>query len=178
MMKKTRVIIMIFLNFFFMGCFGDSSNTASTLPIKIPIDLSKPGDKVEFIIQTDGKSKPYYVQIEFIRINKVENDISDFKILKKIAGETFYRGKKRFGTGVVIPINIKIYKIEENIEKLISDKTYNSQGTGGYSRESIDRDIEKFKLDEGKYKFIVTNIKSIIEMKNRKTNIRFARRSK
>jgi hypothetical protein len=83
------------------------------------------------------------------------------------------------GSGMTIPINIKIYKIQnDNKRKLITDMTYQSQRMIAGGRHFIDRDIEKFKLDKGKYKFIVTNIKSILEMKNRKANIRFARRSK
>ncbi len=176
-MKKIR-IIMMFLSFFFIGCNGDSSNTPSLLPIVIPIDLSKSGDKVEFDIQTDGKSRPYYVQIEFTRDNKVENGVSDFKILKKIVGKVFYQGEKQFATGVIIPIDIKVYKIKKNAKKLISDKIYNSQGAMVFTREYIARDIEGYKLDKGKYKFIVTNMKSISQMKNRKANIRFTRRTK
>ena len=176
-MKKIGIVIMVFFSFFYIGCFSDSSDTTSIPPIRVPIDLSKSGEKVEFDVKVDGKAKPYYVQIEFIRTNKVENVVSDFEILIKIVGSTFYRGGKRVGPGVVIPINIKIYK-EENVKKLIFDKTYNSQWASGYTREYIERDIEKFKLDKGKYKFVVTNIKSILEMKNRKANIRFARRSK
>ena len=60
-MKKTRVAIMVFISFFFIGCFDSLSDTTSIPPIRAPIDLSKSGEKVEFDVKVDGKAKPYYV---------------------------------------------------------------------------------------------------------------------
>ncbi len=76
--------------------------------------------------------------------------------------------------GTVVPLHVTIYKLEPNKEKkLIIDKTYQTKGTVGGWRYHMMRVVDKYKLSQGKYKVVIVNTNSIVEMKNRKADIRF-----
>jgi hypothetical protein len=203
-MIKTGVIIMALFGFLNAGWFSHLFDSTPTPPITVPIDLSKAGSKVEFDVRLPKKygsykGRSYYIWLEFIWTDEIKDGLWDAKVARKIAGyHGYYKDGRKvcdkefalkdlaeggvfvdkdyscFGT--TVPLHVTIYKVDKKHKQtLIVDKTYQTKGTIGGWRYHMMREVDSYKLKPGKYKVVVVNIDSIVEMKGRKADIRFAR---
>lgn len=195
---------MTLFGFLHAGWFSNMFDNTPTPPISVPIDLSKAGSKIEFdvrlpqVYSSYKKGRPYYIWLEFIWTDEIKDGIWDANVAQKIAG---YHGYDRDGRrvcnqkyaikdlaeggvfvdkdydcfGTTVPLHVMIYRVDKNHKKkLIVDKTYQTKGTNGGWRYHMMREVDGFKLKQGKYKLVVINMDSIVEMKGRKADIRFA----
>ena len=192
-MMKIGIIAMALVSFLHAGWFANLFYSTPTPPIEVPINLSKAGSTIDIEIRVKERGA-YYFALEFLSTDEVKNGIRDVNIAKKIAGCNSYdshtgeqrricnykSAKNQLGSlidetynsdGTIIPIKLTLFQIlNDGTKRLIEDKVYQTKGS--YSNT---RDFERLILEKGKYSIRVENIKSILEMKNRKADFRFAR---
>lgn len=187
-MLKIGVITMAIFGFLYANWFGDLFDDTPTLPIEVPIDLTKPS-KIETKVRIKDRES-YYITLEF----KLGVGLKDAKKVRKFVGYNVYfpydgkplrlvkydfvkqdlaRGgiyvdKSYNPDGTTVPIRMTIYKLgKNNTRKLFLDKMYMTKGCNG-GGDGIMRNFAHLLLDKGKYLFKIENLKGFPELKDNK----------
>lgn len=159
----------------------------SNLPVKVPIDLSKEGDSVEFeavITKADRYQFMLYFYLpkwgkdpEWKKTPEYQEYKKELDALYDFVGDSHYNiaQRKHVYTGQIIPIHVTIYKINKDDKELISDEIYNTQGYDGLAlRDTGDyrfRWFASYNFKRGRYLIRAENIKGFEFMKNRRSEI-------
>jgi hypothetical protein len=178
--KSLFVKLLIGIVPFITGC--------SNLPVKVPIDLSKEGDTVEFeaiITKADHyqfmlyfyfsqreKDPEWKSNPEWKKTPAYQEYKKEFDALYDFVG-TYERGKY---TGQTIPIRLMIYKINKKDRELISDEIYDRKIENALVMNSTGylyrfRWFASYDFERGKYLIRVENIKGFEFMKNRRSDV-------
>jgi len=193
-MFKLGVIIMALSASLFGNWFTNLFDRTPIPPLHSPIDLSTAGSVVETEVRVEEDGwYDFMIDIPYEN-GKVIKGVKDVMLVRKIIGYNRYNprtgeqlrsldydyiyekfkkqgiliDKEYTADGVIIPIRLII----NNQKNIILDKVYQSKG---YGNTKSYRTIIEMQLKKGKYNMRLENIKSIVEMKDRKANIRFGR---
>jgi hypothetical protein len=132
-----------------------------TIPIEIPIDLSKAGSvaEAEFWVSQDDR-----IQISLYFLFKNPNE--DGKYLYEILGPNNTPGVK-------IPLKIRLEKqISSKQNELILEKTYISEGVTGTSSNFLRRSIDTISIKPGSYRLRLENLQSTLQLIKNKVEVR------
>ncbi len=185
-MLKIGVITMALLSFLNANWFTDLFDDTPTIPIAVPIDLTKPSkietkvrikEKESFFATLSFRYKDYHDAKKirkFIGYNVYDpysgKSIAKYKyrfVKKDLAGGGVYIDKSYNPDGTTVPIKMTIYKLGENDTRtLFLEKVYQTKGSNG-GGSGIFREFAYLFLEEGKYLFIVENLKGFPELQGR-----------
>jgi hypothetical protein len=128
-----------------------------TMPVKVPIDLSRAGivAEVEFWIPENDVIEP---QMNFYFEDKQAEREQLFNLV----------GREDI-PGILIPIKIQIFKQREpGKEDVFYEKVHNSTGDdfNGFSADYFQREFGRIKISKGNYRLRVEILKPVLEFSN------------
>jgi hypothetical protein len=170
--KNTLLAIVGFIPFL-SGC--------SSLPLEVPIDLSKAGNVVEFeaVVTSDNyTANPtllFYVPDYVTKNPQGETEVSkQINEMLVFLGEWAYEKDER--TGEVVPIHISIHKLTKTGKELIVDEVIETKGKDSLWGGQLTRRLGWYELNKGKYIVRFETLKDIEFLRDKKCTIYFGRR--
>ncbi len=130
--------------------------------VSIPIDISKEGSiaESEFNLWRDDQ---YEIELEFISLsNFAPNDKKLIDYLGGIINRT---------SGVTIPVQVIIAKINNENEIVVLNKEFQTKGISSVGEKFIIRNVTMIRLNSGKYKIKIINKNSNNELREIRVNL-------
>ena len=184
------------------GCATFSFGFTPTMPVVVPIDLTKAGNKTEIQFRiTDARV--YRFELAFYHNDPKEDNGLDAKKVRKIAGYNGYfpgganqliplgsrcdyeYAKKYLGDlidetydcdGMIIPINFTVYRIEGGGKRsLILRDLYITKGHTASSYEVYWRLLDSRSFKKGKYIAVLENPQGFPELAGRDIRLSIAK---
>ena len=125
-----------------------------TMPIQIPIDLSKAGSvaEAEFWIPTDDR---VVLGLSFF-VNTKQGDS------QRLSGIVGGFGRK----GIIIPLKVKLLKQNSEQDLVSLEKLYLNDGLRGVGvgSKSIDRTVDRINIKSGAYRLKVETVESFTQL--------------
>ena len=140
---------------------GIASISSGCRPVLFPVNISLPVD-----LSRDGSTSDQEINLLFDDNYEIELQFhsstnwapGDKKLINYLGGES---GNL---SGVVIPVQIIIVKINDKNKKIIIDKLFKTKGISGIGEKSIIRKISAVQLNSGIYHVKIINKNNNVEL--------------